>query len=654
MTDTPTLQLPVVPRDVRQTAQFRAVTDFYGALFAPGTGLVYATREIHPAPDGSVYVIGATFATDLESGSGFNSYRIDPAQQRVTQVRGGGQHMAISKDGTRAAIFADNAVEIIDLADHSSIAQLAVAGIVEQMAWSSAGELGLLIAGAGADVSGAEGGFAMRVEQSGPIWLPDLDTGAAEDVWRRLWVWDGKSAALTPVTAPPLNVWEFDWSGTNALMAVCSDHHGEASWYTASLRTINRASGTATVRHTPDDQFAKPKVSPDGSATAFIEAVCSDRGIVCGTLRLFRDGSVRTLATDGVEVTDLHWQSDQRLAFAGLRGLETVIGIYDLAVDASNVVWASFDRTCGDFHPAIAATGDHVYATVEGYAHAPELLRIDDQGTESLWSFAAPGEAPVKGVIEAVRWNAPDGLEIEGLLIRPDAVATGLPLLVDIHGGPIWAYRNRWVARYRSAGPLVAKGFAVLLVNPRGSAGRGQDFARRVVGDMGGADTYDFLSGFDHLAKLGIIDPDRIVLTGSSYGGFMSSWLITQDSRFAAAVPISPVINWYSQHFTSQIPSFDEMFLDGSPYTPGERYFERSPLFHARKVRTPALILTGARDKNTPPTQALEFHNALLLADSPSILCTYPEDGHSLRAYPAYLDSAARVMIWAEHFAGQR
>lgn len=654
MIDTPTPQLPVVPRDVRQTAQFKEVTDFYGALFAPGTGLVYATREVHPAPDGAVYVIGATFAKDLESGSGFNSYRIDSGQQSITQVRDGSQHMAISADGTRAAIFADNIVEIIDLADQATVAKLAVAGMVEQMAWSSAGELGLLVAGAGADVSGAEGGFAMRVEQSGPAWLPDLDTGAAEDVWRRLWVWDGKGAALAPVTAPPLNVWEFDWAGANGLMAVCSDHHGEASWYTASLRTIDRASGSATLCHTPDDQFAKPKVSPDGSATAFIEAVCSDRGIVCGTLRLFRDGSVRTLATDGVEVTDLHWQSDQRLAFAGLRGLETVIGVYDLAADAPTITWASFDLTCGDFHPAIAVAGEHVYVTVEGYAHAPELLRIDDRESESLWSFAAPGESPVQGVIEAVRWNAPDGLEIEGLLIRPDANATGLPLLVDIHGGPIWAYRNRWVARYRSAGPLVAKGFAILLVNPRGSAGRGQDFARHVVGDMGGADTHDFLSGFDHLAKLGIIDPERIVLTGSSYGGFMSSWLITQDSRFAAAVPISPVINWYSQHFTSQIPSFDEMFLDGSPYEPGERYFERSPLFHARKVRTPALILTGGRDKNTPPTQALEFHNALLLADSPSILCTYPEDGHSLRAYPAYLDSAARVMIWAEHFAGPR
>ena len=650
MTTVSTTTTPVIPRDVRQTAQFQAVADFYTGLFAPGTGLVHATREIHPVADDAIYVIGAS-VDDLESGPAYGAYRIDPGQQRITELRAGGQRMAVSQDGKRAAIFAGGAVEIVDLGDDSTIARLPAAGIVEHIAWSPAGELALLVAGAPADVSGAEGGFALQVEQSGPSWLPDVDIAAADDVWRRLWIWDGQGTALTALTAPPLNVWEFDWAGDSGFRAVCTDHHGEGSWYTATLRAIDRASGSATALYTPADQFAKPRVSPDGTATAFIEAVCSDRGIVCGTLRLLRDGTIRTLPTDGVEVTDLHWQTGDRIAFAGLRGTETVIGTYDLATDSAKIAWASLDQTCGDFHPAIAANADHIYAAIEGYADAPALQRIGEGGGETLWSFAATDAPPVPGVIEVVRWKASDGWEIEGLLIRPDADAKGLPLLVDIHGGPIWGYRNRWVARYRAAGPLVGRGFAVLLVNPRGSAGRGQDFARAVVGDMGGADTYDFISGFDHLAALGIIDPDKIVLTGSSYGGFMSSWLITQDSRFAAAIPISPVTNWYSQHFTSQIPSFDETCLQGSPHEAGGQYFDRSPVFQARAVRTPTLILTGGRDKNTPPTQALEFHNGLLEAGATSILCTYPNDGHSLRAYPAYLDSAARVVIWAEHYA---
>lgn len=636
-------------RNIRQTPEYRVVAEFYTALFAPGTGLVHTAREIHPLDDGSVCLIGATFAGALEDGPSFNAYRIDPGSKRIVELRSGGQRMAVAADGRRCAVFRNGEVDIIDLRDGSSIVSLAVSGIVEQMRWSATGVLGLLIAGARADVSGAEGGFALQVEQSGPAWLPDVDTGGADDVWRRLWIWQGNGADLMPVTTPPLNIWEFDWAGENTLAVVGSDHHGEGSWYGATLRVVDPATGLATEHHRPAEQIAKPHASPDGSAIAFIEAVCSDRGIVCGNLRLFRDGGVRTLRTDDVEVTDFHWQTEHHIAFAGLCGLETIIGTYDLDDDQMQIIWSSVERTCGDFHPSIAVSGDYIYTVTESYAEAPALCRVDGGELRALWSFAA-GTNPVKGVVEPVRWIAPDGTMIEGLLIRPDTEAADLPLLVDIHGGPIWSYRNRWAARSRAAGPLVARGFAVLLPNPRGSSGRGQDFARCVIGEMGGADTDDFISGIDHLAALNVIDRDKVVLTGSSYGGFMSSWLITQHDRVAAAIPISPVANWYSQHFTSQIPSFDEICLEGSPNASGGQYFDRSPVFFARHVKTPTLILAGGRDKNTPPGQALEFHNALLQAGAESVLCTYPQDGHSLRGYPAYLDSAARVMIWTEHY----
>lgn len=648
--------VPSIPRDIRSTSEYSAVIEYYSNLFAPGSGLVHGTREIHPSPDGAIYAIGAAVKT-LEQGPVFSFHRIDPACRVISEVREGGQRAAMSPDGKLAAVSMNGFVEILALGNDSTIAKLPVSGAVEQLGWSSAGELALLIAGSCADVSGIEGGFAMQPtdgSDDAPPWLPEVDTGDSEDVWRRIWIWDGEADALAPLTGAPLNVWEFSWSRDSAIVAVCSDHHGEASWYTSTLRLIDRANGASVVLHTPIDQFGKPCVAPDGRGTAFIEAVCSDRGLVCGSLKLLHDGSCLTLPTEGVQVTDVHWQTSTRLAFAGLRGVETVIGIYDLAVDAPTILWASSERTSGDFFPAIAVSDSHVWATTEGYASPPALQRFGENGEETLWSFGAQNATSVQGEVETIRWHAADGIEIEALLIRPEAGAVGLPLLVDIHGGPIWSYRNRWVARYRAAGPLVARGFAVLLVNPRGSAGRGQDFARHVVGDMGGADANDFLSGFDHLAEQGIIDPGKIVLTGSSYGGFMSSWLVTRDSRFAAAIPISPVTNWYSQHYGSQIPSFDEAFLDASPEIAGGRHFERSPIFHASKVTTPTLILSGALDKNTPPSQALEFRNALLGAGATSILCTYPDAGHSLRSYPAYLDSAARVMIWAEHFVRKR
>jgi len=146
--------------------------------------------------------------------------------------------------------------------------------------------------------------------------------------------------------------------------------------------------------------------------------------------------------------------------------------------------------------------------------------------------------------------------------------------------------------------------------------------------------------------RQGVVDNDRVACTGTSYGGFMSAWLVTQDSRFAAAAPISPVSNWFSQHGTSQIPWFDRDFLDDTPANPTGRFYSRSPAMFVDRVRTPCLVMAGALDKNTPPGQGLEFHQGLLEQGVQSVLVTYPEDGHSLRGYPAYLDSAARILNW--------
>jgi len=202
------------------------------------------------------------------------------------------------------------------------------------------------------------------------------------------------------------------------------------------------------------------------------------------------------------------------------------------------------------------------------------------------------------------------------------------------------------MGRQRGAELLAAAGYAVFYPNPRGSSGRGQDFAGRVRGDMGGADTHDYLSGLDALVARGIADPEKMAVTGVSYGGFMSAWLITQDERFAAAVVISPVTNWYSQHRTSQIPFFDELFLEPGASAPGGLFFDRSPAFFADRVNCPTLVLTGDLDKNTPPTQALEFYNSLLEHGTETALVRYPGAGHGARRFPEQMDLMARALDW--------
>jgi dipeptidyl aminopeptidase/acylaminoacyl peptidase len=195
---------------------------------------------------------------------------------------------------------------------------------------------------------------------------------------------------------------------------------------------------------------------------------------------------------------------------------------------------------------------------------------------------------------------------------------------------------------------LLKRGYAVLLPNQRGSSGRGQQFARHALGGMGGADTHDILSGVDYCVRRNIADPHRLGVTGISYGGFMSCWLITQDTRFAACVPVAPITNQISAHLTSNIPDFMTLFVADAYNNPGGTYFKRSPIMHAHKVTTPTLQVCGALDRCTPPGEALQFHNALLENNAKSVLVTYPEEGHGIRKLPALIDYSARMVAWFE------
>jgi dipeptidyl aminopeptidase/acylaminoacyl peptidase len=194
---------------------------------------------------------------------------------------------------------------------------------------------------------------------------------------------------------------------------------------------------------------------------------------------------------------------------------------------------------------------------------------------------------------------------------------------------------------------LVSRGYAVLHPNPRGSSGRGREFAAAVVGDMGGADTHDYLSGIDAMVERGIADPARIGTMGVSYGGFMSAWLVTQDQRFKAAVAGSPVTEWYSFTFTTNIPGWGLWFLDhADPEATGNQLHTRSPVLHASKARTPTLLTAGAKDRCTPAGQAREFYQALTGHGVDSELVIYPGEGHGVGRFPALTDYLTRLVGW--------
>ena len=654
-------------RDLRSTPLYREVEEHLRRWLEPGFGRITGAADPAPSPDGSRIAFTGSRLDALEGtpASRIAVVSLDGGQvEQATAGPNSDRLPAWSPDGRRLAFLSDRAAEgrfqlfLLD-AGHfgEAVAAPQVDGTVEYLSWSPDGSMILLgVAGLGADKAGAEGsGTTTAPDQDLPSWIPTVDEGVGDEDWRRAWVYDVATRETRPLSREGLNVWEAVWCGNDRIAAVISDSPDEGAWYEAPLALVDGDSGKETILYRPTDplrQVGIPAAPPDGSRLAFVEAVCSDRAIIAGELVMLdvRGGGGDPVPVDtaGVDVSHLAWRGEARLLFAGERHLDSVVCEVDVGTGQATELWR-FEGSCGYWHPQAEPLGVDAFVTVaDAHERAPEIFAVREGEPRTVASFDHAGTTylrSVAGTIEPVTWPARDGLQVEGFFIRP-AGEPPFPTLVWVHGGPIGRTTSMWAMGRGTVPALVSRGYGVFLPNPRGSSGRGQDFARKVVGDMGGEDAGDVLSGIDALVERGLADPRRLGVLGGSYGGFMTAWLVTQDERFAAAVSISPVTDWYSQHWTSNIGSFDRVFVGEDPSVPGGEYFRRSPVMFARNVRTPVLNTAGANDRCTPPGQAMEYHQALLEAGVESQLVIYPEEGHGVRAFPAAIDFLTRVVGW--------
>ena len=650
--------------DVRGTQTWHEVEDYFSRALRPAPGRLGKGLEPTVTPDGAQVAFTGTVLDRLEGLPRSGVFTLEDGRPvELTSGTGSARLPRFSPDGRRLAFLSDRAqagVFQLHLLETGSLAEArrtpAVPGTVEHAAWSPDGGKVLLgVAGLGADLAGGQGsGTTAKPVQELPAWFPRVETGVSEDAWRSLWVYDLDADEVRRVSPEGLNTWEAAWLGPDALVAVTSPQPDEGAWYTAVLTRIG-LDGTTSQLWRTDVQMGWPSATPSGERVAVVEAVCSDRWVVAGDLHVGTPDRLERVDTNGVDVTSTQWVDEQRLGILGIRGLETVAAVLDTTTGKLDELWSTAETSCGTRYPEGAFLADgSVVVLEEGYRQPQQVVVVGDGRREVLGSLAHEGHdfvLSIAGVAEPVAWSAPDGLRVEGILCRPEGEGP-FPLVVNVHGGPVWSFRNLWTLFYVWTPLLVSRGYAVLNPNPRGSSGRGQEFARHVFGDMGGEDTGDFLSGVDALVERRIADPERLAVMGGSYGGYMSSWLVTQDTRFRAAVPIAPVTDWYSQHFTSNIPFFDALFLDGDPEVPGDRFHARSPVAHASKVRTPCLNVAGALDRCTPPGQAEEFHRALLEHGVESHLVVYPQEGHGVRAYPALIDLCVRVVDFLDRHLG--
>ena len=256
------------------------------------------------------------------------------------------------------------------------------------------------------------------------------------------------------------------------------------------------------------------------------------------------------------------------------------------------------------------------------------------------------------------RWTADDGSGVEGMLIYPPGKfeASHLPMFLLIHGGPEDADGDHFEADWYQWAVLAAtQGWLVFEPNYRGSTGYGDAFALGIIPHIVSRPGKDILEGVDALVKDGIADPDRLVIGGYSYGGYMTNWLLTQTTRFRAAVTgagaLEHAANWGNDDTTFD----DAYFLGGLPWEAEPNYNAEAALWQIGKVTTPTHIVAGADDIRVYVGEDYLLERALYTRHIPTRLLVFPGEGHSLDKNPWHGKIKVREELkWLEKYAGNR
>ncbi len=510
-------------------------------------------------------------------------------------------------------------------------------------------------------------------------------------------------AAPTFLSPANLHVYEFDWSPDSATLAyVAADPPGENNWWVARLYTQSAAGDSKpTAILAPTDvsgplhglQIALPRWSPDGKAIAFIGGLMSDQGVTGGDVWIIAaTGSQPRNLTPGRPASSqwIVWGDDEHIFTSEVaNGVNRLVRFRLQGDRISDGVATSFAAPVftypgtvgmGAFDHRLAVTADRALFVFQAsafnqppeiYAAGPAAATLSTQtvgapgpshlGTgDASGASAAPsgltqlshlddGLEPTWGDVASLTWTN-DNFHIQGWLLLPANYdpAKKYPLIVEVHGGPASDIASRWNGGGGgfSATAYSARGYFVLMPNPRGSYGQGEAFTQANRKDFGYGDLRDILAGVDTVLAKYPVDPNRVGITGWSYGGFMTMFAVTQTHRFRAAVAGAGISDWLSYYGENSIDQWMIPYFGASVYDDPQMYAKSSAISFIKNVTTPTLAVVGDRDGECPAPQSFEFWHALRDLHVPAQLVVYPNEGHGFSDPAHRLDVQQRAMEW--------
>jgi dipeptidyl aminopeptidase/acylaminoacyl peptidase len=449
----------------------------------------------------------------------------------------------------------------------------------------------------------------------------------------------------------------FDWSPDSRSIAFQHQPTPKADdWTRSDVAEVEVASGTVKPVAASGAAESEPKYSPDGKYLALVRTSepvrwATDHRIVLVTRGTGESRLLPATYDEGLAL--IGWTAEGRLAFREAKRTRAVI--YAMPVDGPPAVLYEPSAGVVGAGAHLNAKGTHIGLPLESAAVPPEAFVMRLGGSAAQVSRANAGlSLPALGKTEPIRWKSKDGLEIEGLLTYPANYESGkrYPLILNIHGGPTGVFSETFIGR-GSVYPVAvfaSRGYAVLRPNPRGSTGYGKDFRFANYNDWGGKDYEDDQTGVDHVIAMGLADPDRLAIMGWSYGGYMTSWTITQTQRFKAAAVGAGVTDLWSFTGTADIPGFLPDYFGGEPWQQFENFRKHSPITFVKNVTTPTLVLHGEADDRVPTSQGYEYYHALKTRGVTTKMVVYPRQPHGFQEPKFVLDVAQRHLDWVEKY----